>query len=139
MYESWWVGLELFIKIIGCFAGNAEEIILAGDTMMDAGCGQEVTHAVEFVYVGHFEAVGNVITGLRGDVSIVGLCLCDDIDPFVHQLIEFWIPGDLIDQGYCFKPFVTIAIAPVDAAAGTFFQAGCDFEIDEVFGIRGIK
>ena len=139
MYESRGAGLELFIKVIGCFSSNAEEIILAGDTMMDAGGGQEVSHTVEFVYVGHFEAFGNVIAGLRGDVAIGGLCLCDDINPFVHQPVEFWILGNLIDQCDGFEPFVTVAIAPVNATAGGFYQAGGDFEVDEVFGISGVK
>jgi hypothetical protein len=139
MHKSRGAGLELFIKVIGCFASNAEESIFAGDAMMDAGGGQEVPHAIEFMYVGHFEAVGSVIADLRGDVAIGGLCLCDDIDPFVHQPVEFWVPGNLIDQSYGFEPFITIAIAPGDAATGTFFKTCRDFEVDKVFGIQRIK
>jgi hypothetical protein len=89
--------------------------------------------------VGHFEAFCSVIADLRGDIAIRGLSLCDDINPFVHQPVKFRISGNLIDQSDGFEPFVTVAIAPGDAATRSFFQTGRDFEVDQVFGIQWIK
>ena len=139
MHKSRGTGLELFVKEITCFASNAEKTILTGDSMMDTGGSKEVPHTVEFMSVGHLETVGSVIADLRGDVAVRGLCLCDDINPFVHQPGEFRVPGNLIDQSDRFEPFVTVTVTPVDAVAGSFFQACRDFEVNQVFGIQGIE
>ncbi len=139
MHKSRGTGLELFVKEVACFTSDVEETILAGDAMMDAGGGQEVPHAVEFMPVGHLETVGSVVADLGSDVAIRALCLCDDIDPFVHKPVELRVLGNLIDQSDRFEPFVTVAIAPVFADAWSFFQAGSDFEVNQVFGIQWIE
>ena len=67
---------------------------------------------------------------LSGNVAVWLLGLADNLDHFVHLLIEFRISSHGMDMGYCLEPLVEVTVVPGPALPRAVLQSGSDAEID---------